>query len=96
MSIKFNIQKTLSTATFDLDKIKQYIADNLSFSIGEGANTSDVTTIAQQAIDANGGNGVALNVLISDDNGSTWVEYVAPTIATKITVAKTDITPTVL
>lgn len=96
LSIKFNIQKTLSTATFDLDKIKQYMADNLSFSIGEGANTSDITTMAQQAIDANGGNGVALNVLISDDNGSTWVEYVAPTIATKITVAKTDITPTVL
>lgn len=96
LSIKFNIQKTLATATFDTSAIAQYISDNLSFGIGEGANTSDITTLAQQAIDTNGGNGVALNVLISDNNGTTWVEYVAPTIATKITVAKSNITPTVL
>jgi uncharacterized phage protein gp47/JayE len=96
LSIKFNIQKTLATATFDTDVIAQYIADNLSFGIGEGANTSDVTTLAQEAINVNGGNGVALNVLISDDGGTTWVEYIAPTIATKIVAAKSDITPTVL
>lgn len=96
LSIKFNIQKTLATATFDTGVIAQHISDNLSFGIGEGANTSDITTLAQQAIDANGGNGVALNVLISDDGGTTWVEYVAPTIATKITASASDITPTVL
>ena len=96
LSIKFNIQKTLSTATFDTNAIAQYMADHLSFGIGEGADTSDVTTMAQEAINANGGNGVALNVLISDNGGTTWVEYVAPTIATKITVAKANITPTVL
>ena len=96
LSIKFNIQKTLSTATFDLSAIKNYIASNISFGIGDGANTSDITTLAQRAIDVNGGNGVALNVLISDDNGANWVEYVAPTVATKITVASSDITPTVL
>lgn len=96
LSIKFNIQKTLSTATFDTNAIAQYMADHLSFGIGEGADTSDVTTMAQEAINANGGNGVALNVLISDNGGTTWVEYIAPTIATKITVAKANITPTVL
>ena len=96
LSIKFNIQKTLSTATFDTNAIAQYMADHLSFGIGEGADTSDITTMAQEAINANGGNGVALNVLISDNGGTSWVEYVAPTIATKITVAKANITPTVL
>ena len=96
LSIKFNIQKTLSTATFDTNAIAQYMADHLSFGIGDGADTSDVTTMAQEAINANGGNGVALNVLISDNGGTTWVEYIAPTMATKITVAKANITPTVL
>lgn len=91
--IKFNIQKTLATATFDTTAIANYVINNLSFGIGEGASTSDITTIAQQAVDANGGNGTVINVLISTNN-STWVEYVAPVIATKLSV--TSVTPTVL
>jgi len=91
--IKFNIQKTLSTATFDTTAIANYVINNLSFGIGDGASTSDITTIAQQAVDANGGNGTVINVLISTNN-STWVEYVAPVIATKLSV--TSVTPTVL
>lgn len=91
--IKFNIQKTLASATFDTTAIANYILDNLSFNIGEGANTSDVTALAQEAIDVNGGNGVALGVLISEDN-LTWVEYVAPVTAVKLAV--TSVVPTVL
>ena len=91
--IKFNIQKTLSTATFDTTKIANYVSSHLSFGIGEGANTSDITAIAQEAIDANGGYGVAVGVLISTDN-SNWVEYVAPVTATKLSIA--SVVPTVL
>lgn len=91
--IKFNIQKTLASATFDTTKIADYVSEHLSFGIGEGANTSDITAIAQEAIDANGGNGVAVGVLISEDN-STWVEYVAPVTAVKLAV--TSVVPTVL
>ena len=91
--IKFNIQKILSSATFDTTKIANYISSNLSFDIGDGANTSDITAIAQEAIDANGGNGAAVGVLISTDN-TNWVEYVAPQTAVKLSV--TSVVPTVL
>lgn len=91
--IKFNIQKTVSTATFDTTAIANYVTSHLSFGIGEGANTSDITAIAQEAIDANGGYGVAVGVLISTNN-SNWVEYVAPVTATKLAVA--SVSPTVL
>ena len=91
--IKFNIQKTLSTATFDTTAIADYVASHLSYNIGDGANTSDITTIAQEAIDTNGGNGVAVGVLISTNN-SSWVEYIAPTTATKLSIA--SVVPTVL
>lgn len=91
--IKFNIQKKVSTATFDTDAIADYVSDHLKFQIGEGANTSDITAICQEAIDANGGNGYAVGVQIST-NGSSWVEYIAPTIATKLAVQ--SVVPTVL
>lgn len=91
--IKFNIQKTVSTATFDTTAIANYVSNHLSYNIGDGANTSDITAIAQEAIDANGGQGVALGVLISTNN-SSWVEYVAPVTAVKLAV--TSVVPTVL
>lgn len=91
--IKFNIQKTTPTATFNTTLISNYIMDHIKLTIGDGANTSDITTLAQEAIDVNGGNGVALNVLISTNN-STWVEYVSPVVATKPSVV--SVTPTVL
>ena len=91
--VKFNIQKSIPTATFDLTKIANYVEDKINFRIGDGANTSDITTIAQEAIDANGGNGFAVDVLISTDN-SNWVEYITPTVATKLSVV--SVTPTVI
>lgn len=91
--IKFNIQKTLATATFDTTSIANYIQTNLIFKIGDGANTSDITKLAQEAIDVYGGNGAAVGVLISTDN-SNWVEYVAPIVAKKLSVA--SVVPTVL
>lgn len=91
--IKFNIQPTVTGVVFDEDAIKDFILDNVKYKIGDGAETSTLTTIAQMAIDANGGNGVAVNVLISTDN-TNWVEYIAPVVATKLGI--TDIAITVL
>ena len=87
MYIKFNIQKATPTATFDLDAISDYISSHLSYSIGESANTADITTIAQQGIDANGGNGYAVNVLIS--TGGTSSVSVSGTGITAATVDNT-------
>lgn len=91
--IKFNIQKRISTATFDTSAIATYVTNHLKFKIGEGANTSDITAICQEAIDMNGGNGYAVGVQISTDN-STWVEYIAPAVAKKLAIQ--SVTPTVL
>lgn len=89
--VKFNIIPTSSTVQFDKAAIKQYILDNESFRIGQGAETSSLTTLAQQAIDANGGMGYATEVLISTDE-SNWVEYIAPVVATKLAIAGISIT----
>lgn len=91
--IKFDIQPKIVGVVFDEDAIKDYILDSITYRIGDGAETSTLTTIAQQAIDINGGNGVAVNVLISTDNAN-WVEYIAPVVATKLGI--TDISITVL
>ena len=89
--IKFNIVPAISGTVFDTDAIKSYILANEKFRIGQGAETSSLTTLAQEAIDKNGGNGYATEVLISLD-GTTWVEYVAPIVATKLAIAGITIT----
>lgn len=89
--IKFNIVPTSSLVQFDIAAIKQFILNAESFKIGTGAETSSITGLAQQAIDANGGHGYAVGVLISTD-GSNWVEYIAPVVATKLAIADIDIT----
>ena len=72
--IRFDIKATIMGQTFDETAIKQYLTDNLDFTIGESAETSTITTTAQAAIDTNGGGGVPLNVEISDD-GVTYVDF---------------------
>ncbi len=89
--IKFNIIPSVSGTVFDKNAIKSYILSNESFKIGQGAETSSLTTLAQEAIDANGGNGYATEVLISTDE-TNWVEYVAPIVATKLAIAGISIT----
>ena len=66
--IKFDIQPTKIGQSFDQDFIKQYLVDNLDFTIGSNANTSDVTCIAQDGVDAQGNNGAVLNAQISNDD----------------------------
>lgn len=72
--IRFDIQKLNPTQGFDEDGIKQYITDNLSFTIGESANTAAITCIAQDGINTTGGGGVPLNVEISND-GISYVDF---------------------
>lgn len=89
--IKFTIQPATSGITFDTDAIEEYIEANLSFKIGEAAETSTITTLAQDAIDSVGGQGYAVDVLISSDE-EHWVEYLAPVVATRYSVSDITIT----
>lgn len=72
--IQFDIKPTIIGQTFDLVAIKQYIVDNLDFSIGDAADTSTITILAQEAINTTSGGGKALAVEISADD-ITYVDY---------------------
>lgn len=89
--VKFNIKPVTSGVTFNQAAIKEYIESNLSFGIGDYAETASITEIAQKAIDSVGGQGYALNVLISDDN-DTWVEYLYPAVASRYSLSSITIT----
>ncbi len=89
--IKFDIKPTVAGTTFDTDSIKAYIESNLIYRIGDCAETATITEVAQKAIDSVGGQGYAINVLISDDN-STWVEYLDPVVATRYAITDISIT----
>lgn len=89
--MRFTIKLLKAGITSDEDSIKQYIYDNTSFRIGSYADTSNLTCTAQEAIDAYGGEGLALDVEISTDK-SNWVEYVPPQAATKLVLSDIEIT----
>lgn len=94
--IEFNLKRTVPGFDFSLDAIKNYIAANLSYGIGQFAETSSITALAAQAINAQGGGGVPLDVAISIDN-ATWTDYLATsTLASEFTVAAANITITVV
>lgn len=94
--IRFDIQKTAPTATFDQSAIKEYIANNLSYDIGQFAETSEVTAVAKNAIANTGGGGVPVNVEISL-NGSDWFDYLTvATLKNKFVLDTTRITITEL
>lgn len=76
--IRFEIQRTVAGTTFDQAAIKQYLVDNLTYSIGAFADTSTVTAQAIAAIADSSGGGVPLNVEISA-NGITWFDYLTVT-----------------
>lgn len=89
--MKFTIKQLKTGIIYDEKAIKQYILDNTSFRIGSYADTSSLTCLAQDAINENGGEGLALDVLISTD-GSNWVEYIPPKAATKLVLSDINIT----
>jgi uncharacterized phage protein gp47/JayE len=93
--IKFDLKQTTGSS-FDLDTIKQYLVDNLVYSIGGDAETSQITCVALDGINANGGGGVPINVEISDDD-ITYVDFLSvSTKDEKWVVDKTKITITIV
>ena len=91
--IQFDLKVANAGTNIDQDAIKEYIANNLIFSLGAPAETSQVTEVAAQGFIANYGVGVyALNVEISTD-GTTWEDYIASaSIQDKFVVDSTRIT----
>lgn len=82
--IKFDIKPITELGEIDQDGIKQYIADNLVYNIGENVETSKITQVAAEAMLADGGNGYALNIEIS--NGGTATAGVSGTGITSASV----------
>lgn len=89
--ISFEIQPTATPPSFDLEGIKQYIVDNLTYTIGQFASTSEVTLAAQAAMIATGSTGVPVDVQISDD-GISYVDYLpTATLSTQWVLSTTKI-----
>lgn len=90
--LRFTIKQTIAGFSFNTAAIKAYIAANLSYNVGQFAETSTPTAIAVAAIAATGGGGVALLMEISNDN-SSWTDFLEPTSpGFQFTVAAGDIT----
>lgn len=93
--IQFDLQP-IDLPEINLDDIKEYIVSNLSYGIGEDAETSKVGEICANAMIADGANGYALNPKISL-NGTTWTDYIAvTTLADKFTTDVSRITINVI
>lgn len=73
--IQFDFKRTVDLSAIDFSAIAATLAENLSYSLDETAETSKITELAAQAILSNGGGGYALNVEIST-NGTTWTDYI--------------------
>lgn len=74
--IQFDVKNTNSSVVISQDNIKNYITENLKFSLNQPAETSYVTEVASSAL-ADYGEGVyALNVEVSTD-GVTWADFIA-------------------
>ena len=94
--IKFDFKLTVEQDATDSTAIVQYIAENLTYSLNENAETSKPTNIASEAITANGGGGYALNLEISLD-GTNWTDFIASTSrANKFVIDTTRISVNVI
>lgn len=69
--IKFEIYPITDLGEINQSDVKTYIAENLTYNIGENAETSKVTQVCADAMLSDGGNGYALNVLISKGGAAT-------------------------
>lgn len=83
--IKFDLYVITELGEINQSDIKNYIADNLVYNIGENAETSKVTQVCSDAMLADGGNGYALNVQIS--RGGTATASITATGITDATVS---------
>lgn len=92
--IRFDIKVTMAGFNLVEDGIKQYIADNLIFGLGDPAETSNITEIAADALASYNGGLYALNVEISLDD-TNWTDFIASgSLQDKFVVDPTRITIT--
>lgn len=64
--IKFDLKLVnINISAIDVSGIKNTLADEITFYLGEDAQTSTITSFAQEAIQENGGSAYALDVKIS-------------------------------
>lgn len=90
--IQFDLKVVNDTGVQNIDGIKSFIVENLTYGLNESAETSKITSVASEAIVANGGGAYALNVQISLD-GTTWTDYIASaSIQDKFVIDTTRIT----
>lgn len=82
--IKFDIIAITDLGEVNQDRVKDYIAENLIYNIGENAETSKVTQVCADAMLADGGNGYAVNVALS--SGGTATATTTSTSITDVTV----------
>lgn len=86
--IKFDVQPITDPGEVNVSAIKEYITQNLTYELGENAESSRVTEICADAMLSDGGNGYALDVKISTGGSAP-----TPTISgSGITSASVDIT----
>lgn len=90
--IKFTFKLTTDLSAVNVEGIKEYIANNLSYNVNEDAETSKICSIASEAIVANGGGGYALQPQISL-NGTDWTDFIqSSSLENKFVVDITRIT----
>lgn len=94
--IKFNVQPTVTSPSLNATLIAASMAANLTYAVGQFAETSSLTAAALAAINATGNGGVPTDVKISVDN-STWVDYLTTTgLNYQWAISAAHITPTIL
>ena len=76
--IKFDYQSIVTPAISDTMPIKEEMVQNLTYALGQDAETSIITDVARNAIENNRNGGFALNVKISLD-GTNWSDYIQST-----------------
>lgn len=90
--IQFDLKNTNTGINISEDNIKEYIVENLTFGVGQPAETSYITEVAANALLQLGSGIYALNVQVSTD-GATWSDYIASSsLQDKFVVDTTRIT----
>lgn len=86
--IKFDLQLLVDLIEISQQGIKEYIANNLSYNIGENAETSKPTEVAADAVVSDGGGAYVLNLKISS-GGTATAEVVGTGITSASVVSST-------
>lgn len=90
--IRYDLKNTNSDVNVNPDVAKSYIVENLTYSLGAPAETSEITDVASDALLTIGSGLYALNVEVSTD-GTTWTDYIASaSLQNKFVVDATRIT----